>query len=201
MSFFRNLFESNDARKMRQIIKSSKIETAPISSVGAAIVIATIASGTNLDQFIKRPNDKEVQECRFIVNTEFLYFFLFMTIREIFTLSIDSLRKKHLSDLLIASSIQSLVNAMCGNWPEAMKEKIRNEMNDNLSAAHKEFVAILKSIEDQECQVSALFNQLAESIAQILKNEDKPTIIPTIISTAIDNMDKAKLLDLIHNLK
>jgi hypothetical protein len=117
-------------------------------------------------KYIKATDDKDRQLKEFTIRCEFLYFFLHLVNRRLYTDHGEAIGKRWQSEVgprLIVDFLESTI----GHWPKEMKDRIRGEMYDKVNDSEREF-SVCRGLYPEDKKIftgNTLFSTLARHIA------------------------------------
>ena len=200
MKLISNFFLGRDARRATKAIQASKSKNISIANVCSAVGVATFYSAAAFEPLIDLPTEQDNQMCRFRLQSEFLYFFIFMTTREIFATQLANERKNKYSELLKESAIDSFVSTLFEHWPKENRAGITEELSENLKSFYGDFLANLKLIKDAHEFTSVAFGCFANNVSKLLRHEEDVSTVTDVIETTVHNWNEAKISELVLKL-
>jgi len=188
MGILSELFGSPTERRLKRLHRESKEHadefTKPLGAIGLAIVQAAKTCSEKTKPSLNFAG-KEKQEAEIYIFYEFVYFFMHLTMRSAFShLPEPQIRRlqSYLGPLICSTAVDSFF----GHWPENLKEGLRSDFYTKLNDAEIEYSACKELLSEKPFTGNALFEKLAQNVADLSGEEMNPATIILVIASAVD---------------
>jgi len=164
-------------------LRRAALECSPVGQavdrLQEAVIRTALTSAQTLDTSIRATSDADRHERRFLVQCEWLYFFIHLAGR-VALHDGGRTRQETILENLTANIPRPFVQAVVGHWPKDMQEKIIQEFIGRQSEAEHGYAAcgfpVGRTVGAPAFMASALVQQFAQNMAALLGVEDDYTM-------------------------
>ena len=162
-----------------------------IHDIGRAIVMATansrdaarrrmIISPAAERAFLKETGLKNSKFLEVMIFNEFMYFYIFMTTREVRIQKMSRPQFEDVRDLLLTSLSKVSIAAYFDDWSHELKEKMLGEFYGKLHDAEREYDQSVRPDSTEQEQLTALFSKIGSNVSQLCNSEDETIVVRAV---------------------
>lgn len=168
----------------------------PLKTLSLAIVTAADKSSRIITE---RRDGAVASTADIFVFSEFLCFFLHLTMREAFELRFQEVKMEKLRNYLGPLMSGTVVDSFFKHWPEDRKSKLRSEFFDMLNEVEVEYSMCepLLMSKEEPLAGNTLLSKLAGRVAAAAGHPDDRETMLAALSAAVDATGEARLNELV----